>query len=85
VPNYLIQFFSRAFRDLFADFFVSYFDDYHLKVLPRASQSKDDFTQNPFTAYNSAYGQRQSSHKLRWPYPAEFSRFRRLPADLKLF
>jgi len=42
------------------------------------------FTQNPVTAYEPAYGQRESSHMLRWPYPAEFSRFERLTAYLKL-
>ena len=26
--------------------------------------------------HNTAYGQRQSSHKLCWPYPGEFCRFR---------
>ena len=39
-------------------------------------------TQNPVTSYKPAYGQRQSSHMLRWPYPTEFSRFR--TAYLKL-
>jgi len=46
------------------------------------AQVKGGLTQNPVTAYEPAeyepYGQRQSSHMLRWPYPAEFSRF--LPA-----
>ena len=37
--------------------------------------SKGGFTHNPVTAYDPAYGQRQSSHRLRWPYPGEFFRF----------
>jgi len=43
---------------------------------------KGGFTQNPVTAYDPAYGQRQPSHRLRCPYSGEFSRFR--PAYLKL-
>jgi len=39
-------------------------------------KSKGGFTQNPVTAYDPAYGQRQSSHRLRCPYPGNFSRFR---------
>ena len=35
--------------------------------------------------YDPAYGQRQSSHKLRWPYLVNFIGFDRLPAYLKLF
>ena len=41
------------------------------------------FTQNPLTAHGPAYGQRQPSHRLCWPYPGDFSRFR--PAYLKLY
>jgi len=37
---------------------------------------KGGFTQNPVTAYEPAYGQRQFSHMLLWLYPAEISRFR---------
>ena len=37
---------------------------------------------DPVRAYELTYGQRQSSSMLRWPYPAEFSRFR--TAYLKL-
>jgi len=46
--------------------------------------NKGGFTQNPVTAYDPAYGQRQSSHRLRWPYPAEFSRFRPASGLLKI-
>jgi len=35
--------------------------------------SLDGFTQNPVTAYDPAYGQRQFSHRLRWPFPGAFS------------
>ena len=36
---------------------------------------KGSFTQNAVTAYDPAYGQRQSSHKLHWPCPGEYSQF----------
>jgi len=45
---------------------------------------KGGFTQNPVTAYEPAYGQRQSSHMLHWPFPAEFSRFRTAYGLLKI-
>ena len=48
------------------------------------TNSKGGFTQNPVTAYDPAYGQRQSSHELRWPYPGEFSRFRPASSLLKI-
>jgi len=38
--------------------------------------NKGGFTQKPVTGYEPAYGQRQSLHMGRWPYSAEFSRFR---------
>jgi len=49
-----------------------------------ACRRKGGFTQNPVTTYEPAYGQRQSSHRLRWPYPAEFSRFRTAYGLLKI-
>jgi len=42
------------------------------------------FTQNPVTAYDPAYGQRQSSHTLHWQYPGELSRFRPPSDSLKI-
>jgi len=42
------------------------------------------FTQNPVTAFDPAYGQRQSSHRLHWPYTGEFSRFRPASGVLKI-
>jgi len=39
---------------------------------------------DPVTAYDPACGQRQSSHRLRWPYPAEFLTFEQRWILLKL-
>ena len=50
----------------------------------KISKAKDGFTQNPVTAYDPAYGQRQSSHKFQCPYPGEFSRFRPASGLLKI-
>ena len=49
-----------------------------------AGLAEGGFTQNPVTAYDTAYGQQQSSHKLVWPYPGEFSRFRPASGLLKI-
>jgi len=46
--------------------------------------SLDGFTQNPVTAYDPAYGQRQFSHRLRWPFPGAFSQFRPASGVLKI-
>jgi len=45
---------------------------------------KGGFTWNPVTAYDPVYGQRQSSLRLRWPCPGEFSRFRPASGLLKI-
>ena len=45
----------------------------------------DGCTQNPVTAFDPAYGQRQSSHRLHWRIRVNFLGFDRLPAYLKLF
>jgi len=47
-------------------------------------QRKSGFTQNPVTAYEPNYRQQQCSHMFRWPYPAEFSRFRTAYGLLKI-
>ena len=44
----------------------------------------DGLTQNPVTAYDPVNCQRQSSHRLRWPYPDEFSRFQPASVLLKI-
>ena len=54
------------------------------KLSSLITTTKGGFAQNPVTAYEPAYGQRQSSHMFRWPYSAECSRFEQLRAYLKL-
>ena len=56
----------------------------HCRRLNDVCLCKGGFTQNPVTAYDPAYGQRQSSHKLGWPNPGEFSRFRPASGLLKI-
>jgi len=54
------------------------FGDFVIMTLTRDIRLKNvegGFTQNPVTAYDPIYGQRQSSHRLRWPYPGDFSWF----------